>query len=121
MAEPLHEPKDVSLKSVLIFAAGLVVAAIVIHWVIERFYVSLGHRYPATIYGSRANPPSLTPVPPQLQANPAIDMDELRRRDQELLNSYGWVDKKAGIIRIPLDRALELTLERASKTREQSR
>ena len=26
--------------------------------------------------------------------------------------SYGWVDQKAGVVRLPLDRAMELTLQK---------
>lgn len=115
MAEPSYERKDVSLKAVLIFAASLVVAAVVIHWAVERFYVRLGRWYPPTIYGARQNPPSITPLPPQLQANPGAEMAELRKRDLELLNSYGWVDKNSGTIRIPIERALELSLKRAAQ------
>ena len=88
-------------------------AAIVIHWVIERFYVELGHRYPPTIYGSRRNPPSIRALSPQLQTNPARDMADRRQRDREMLNSYGWIDKKSGTIRIPIERAWELNLQRA--------
>jgi hypothetical protein len=28
------------------------------------------------------------------------------------LNSYGWVDKKAGVAHIPIERAMELTVQR---------
>jgi hypothetical protein len=29
-------------------------------------------------------------------------------REQRLLDEYGWVDRKAGVVRIPIDRAMEL-------------
>lgn len=34
----------------------------------------------------------------------------LRATEQERLSSYQWVDEKAGIVRIPVERAIELTL-----------
>lgn len=30
-------------------------------------------------------------------------------------NSYGWVDQKAGIVRLPIERAMELTAEKYGK------
>lgn len=34
----------------------------------------------------------------------------LRERELTRLSTYQWVDRKAGVVRIPVDRALELTL-----------
>jgi hypothetical protein len=55
-----------------------------------------------------------TPPPPRLQPNPidqrtpAEDIAELRAREEELLNNYGWVNEESGIIRIPVEKAIEL-------------
>ncbi|MBL9205134.1 MAG: hypothetical protein JNN01_08625 [Opitutaceae bacterium] len=35
---------------------------------------------------------------------------ELRAKEQTLSASYGWVDEKAGVVRLPIDRAVELTI-----------
>jgi hypothetical protein len=42
-------------------------------------------------------------VPPQLQ--------QLRTKEQQFVNTYGWVDQPAGVARIPLDRAFEIITE----------
>ena len=34
-----------------------------------------------------------------------------------LLNSYGWVDPKAGVVRIPIDRAMDLLLQKGLPVR----
>jgi hypothetical protein len=37
-----------------------------------------------------------------------------QRKDQEkVLNSYGWISRESGIARIPIERAMELLVERA--------
>ena len=38
-----------------------------------------------------------------------------------MLNSYGWVDKNAGIVRIPIDEAMKLTLQRGLPSRPETR
>lgn len=37
-------------------------------------------------------------------------LDELKLKEQAAAASYGWVDQKAGVVRLPLDRAMSLTV-----------
>ena len=37
---------------------------------------------------------------------------------EKLLNTYGWIDRQNGIVRLPIDRAMELLLERGLPTPE---
>src|SRR5690348_5823915 len=42
------------------------------------------------------------------------DRDVLRAAEDEALGRYAWVDRKAGVVRIPIERAMELlTRERS--------
>ena len=50
------------------------------------------------------------PAGPLLQVDPAAELAELRRQEQRALDGYGWVDRGAGIARVPVERALELVL-----------
>lgn len=36
---------------------------------------------------------------------------EHRARSEELLSTYGWIDAQTGVVRVPIERAIELTLE----------
>lgn len=40
---------------------------------------------------------------------------ELRGKEQSAATTYGWVDKEAGIVRLPIDRAIELTIQEHAK------
>lgn len=51
------------------------------------------------------------PAGPLLQVNPTAELERLRSQEQRALESYGWVDRGAGVARVPVDRALELVLE----------
>jgi TRAP-type C4-dicarboxylate transport system permease small subunit len=35
-------------------------------------------------------------------------LQEHRQKEHEELTTYGWVDRKAGVVRLPIDRAIEL-------------
>lgn len=36
---------------------------------------------------------------------------EVRGKEQTAATSYGWNDQKAGVVRLPIERAMELTLQ----------
>lgn len=42
----------------------------------------------------------------------AEKLAEVRKDAAEALNSFGWQDKTKGLVRLPVDRAMELTLQR---------
>jgi hypothetical protein len=38
-------------------------------------------------------------------------LTELRDKQQKQASSYGWVDQKAGVVQLPIDRAMELIVQ----------
>jgi len=38
-----------------------------------------------------------------------------RAKEHEALTTYGWIDQKAGVVRLPIDRAIELTVREHAK------
>lgn len=63
----------------------------------------------------------IVPAPPRLQVNPARDLEALRKREDELLGSYGWVDREKGVVRIPIERAMDLLVKEGLPVREEKR
>lgn len=62
-------------------------------------------------------PPLFEPLPvppgqPRLQWNPRADMVEYQRQVEQRLHGVGWVDRRAGVVHIPIERAMTLLLER---------
>src|ERR1017187_7787739 len=54
---------------------------------------------------------------PQLQAAPIPDLKAVRAAEEQVLNSYGWVDQQKGIVRIPIARAMELVVKKGLPVR----
>ena len=50
----------------------------------------------------------LVPPEPRLQVTPVQDLASIRKTENETLNSYGWVDREKGMVRIPISRAMEI-------------
>ncbi len=59
-----------------------------------------------------------TPVAPPLQVAPASDLQALRAREDKQLSSYGWVDKNAGIVHIPIEQAMDILLDKGFPVRD---
>ena len=57
---------------------------------------------------------------PQLEVNERTELNDERLREENTLSTYGWVDKSAGTVRIPIDRAMELIAQRGLPVRSQS-
>ncbi|MCP9337931.1 hypothetical protein [Stutzerimonas xanthomarina] len=55
---------------------------------------------------------TVIPPQPRLENNPFLNAQQVMRDGEEQLRHYAWVDRAAGIARIPLRRAQDLLLER---------
>ncbi len=60
------------------------------------------------------------PPEPRLQRYPFADVEQLRGQEAALLGSYGWVDQKAGVVRIPIEEAMRLVAQRGLPVRTAS-
>jgi hypothetical protein len=119
-AEPTYERNDVNVRGVLVFGLGLVLASAVIlllmWWLLNALTVrEAGQDRPPSPVAVR--PGESVPPEPRLQVSPSHDMGELRAGEEALLHSYGWVDRQAGVVRIPIERAMQVLLERGLPTR----
>lgn len=52
------------------------------------------------------------PAEPRIEQNPNIDGTRIVNEANAQLESYGWVNERAGTAHIPIDRAMNLILER---------
>jgi hypothetical protein len=60
------------------------------------------------------NSPDAKQMPPQprLQPDPSVELEALRKSEKHRLATYGWTDRKNQVVRIPIDRAIQLLAER---------
>jgi hypothetical protein len=117
--ERRYEERDVQLRPLLFFAMGLVVLAgavlVLLVWLFD---------YLAARQAALMPPPSplletgRLPPQPRLQVVPQRELHAMRREENAVLQSYGWVDRQAGIIRVPVARAMELLVEMADKAED---
>jgi hypothetical protein len=111
-----HETRDVNIRAILLFGGGLLAAAVVIHLALAGLLAVFARRPEAPAAARVPDAPPFRPPEPRLQTAPAEEMAELRRRQEALLGSYGWIDRRAGTVRMPVERAMDLVLERGLPT-----
>jgi hypothetical protein len=117
-----HETSDVDVKAILTAGAGLAAVGLAVSGVVWLLVVYLARagtpaatrEFPLAVADEQRLPPE-----PRLQTNPREDLADLRKAEDQVLESYGWVDKDAGVVRIPIEEAMRLTLERGLPSREQ--
>ena len=119
MAERVgHEQRDANVKLITWFAVGLVVCAIIIHLVTGWLYKVFKDDYPSPDAPSRIALDAKPIAPaPQLQTNAQVDLAKYEDEENKKLNSYGWLDKRAGVIHVPIERAIDLLVQRGLPTR----
>ena len=57
------------------------------------------------------------PPAPQLEETPIEDIQREREAEDKILNSYAWIDKSQGIVRIPIDQAIDLLAQKSLPAR----
>jgi hypothetical protein len=115
-----HEGTDTSVHNVAVLASafvGLLIFGLIVGYGAFRFLNA-----PETV----SAPPSLIetgrtlPPTPRLQVNAPRDLADYLKQQQQTLDTYGWVDQKAGVVRVPIDRAMDLLLEKGLPVRAES-
>jgi hypothetical protein len=115
-----HETSDVNFRAILTFGVGLIVAAALIHvllWLLFVYFQNREARAGVRLFPLAAEQQNRLPPEPRLQTNPRQDLGELRAGEEAILDTYGWVDRDTGVVRIPIDEAMRLTIERGLPAR----
>lgn len=110
--DPAEFDKDVDLKPILAFGAALAVCTVLSYVAVELMMTYLKHDAAAKDPKSESRllnaNVSRVPPEPHLQEAPQRDMRDMLAQQNGVLTSYGWVDKPAGIARIPIERAISI-------------
>jgi hypothetical protein len=112
--EAVARARDVNVRGVLLFGLWLAVAAILVQVGVWALYRVLARQESAR---ERPLPPLVasnlqrTPPEPRLEPLPLAPRAKLMEEENGILTTYGWVDKSRGLVRLPIDRAMELLVQ----------
>jgi hypothetical protein len=118
--ESHHENRDVDVRGIFAFGAALIVSAILIQgmiWLLFQYFSGRESTRLTPDYPLAAGRETRLPPEPRLQTDPRADLLELRAHEDAVLSTYSWVDKGAGVVRIPIDEAIRITAQRGLPAR----
>jgi hypothetical protein len=129
-----YEHSDIGARPVLYFLAGLAVAGVLAYFVVDGLYHFLDKRSEAEqapVNPLVTNAPTDTrsipkDYPQGAFPNPKLEEDErgqlndIRLKEEQTLSTYDYIDKTAGTVRIPIDRAMDLIAQRGLPVRAQA-
>lgn len=136
-----YERRDIGVAGVLYFLAGLVLAGVLVHFMVTGLFSYLekqSEAQQAPLNPLVTNAPADTRhIPeeykgnyekylqknfptPQLEIDERLQLNDVRLKEEQTLSTYDWVDEKAGSVRIPIERAMELVAQRGLPVRAQS-
>jgi len=113
---PGHETTDIDVWAVSKFAFGLVfvtLVSLVMLFGLMKYFQS--QETPEVM--KPIDPVKLFPQP-QLQVKPIPDLKEFHADEDKVLDSYGWVDQPKGVVRIPIDQAIDVLAKRGLPSRK---
>lgn len=125
--ETHHEESDVPIRPLFRAIALFIIFAIVTHLALAALFRGFvkGEQkrmeppatqvaLPQDAYVPR-NQPLLQPFPRGVdptKETPVADLVQMRSAEDRMLHSYGWVDQQKGVVRIPIDVAKQLVVQR---------
>jgi hypothetical protein len=115
-----YEHRDANTGSLMMYGLGLVIVLALVllsmKWMFSYFAKSQPLGPPASPFeNARVLPPE-----PRLQTKPRADLRDYCREQMQTLDTYGWIDPNNGVVRIPIDRAIDVTVQRSLPSRPAS-
>lgn len=128
-----YERQDLQVPGILYFLLALIVVTALCMFGLRGVYAFLERRQKALetpvnplVNDAREDTRHVAPGYPQsVFPNPTLEEDErgqlndVRLKEERQLYTYGWVDEKAGMVHIPIERAMDLIVQRGLPVRAQ--
>ncbi|MGN6554178.1 MAG: hypothetical protein ACTHLW_10700 [Verrucomicrobiota bacterium] len=119
-----YEKRDASAKWIFGIIGFLFLVGMIMHFVlagmVERWKKNPTSIDPWTGLRRQARASSAPTPFPRLQISPPTDLAEFRAREDAELHTYGWINRTSGVVRIPIERAIDLLAQSGLPTRAET-
>ncbi len=117
-----YEKRDASIPGLVQFAFWMAVVLLV---TLIGMRLAFDHFKKESPLGPTMSPlvqegARMIPPAPLLQVHPHQELQDYCEAQQKEVSTYGWIDQPSGVVRIPVDRAMDLLLAKGLPTRSAS-
>ena len=109
---PGYETRDANVLGVfsfLVFLGLVLVLTSLVCWGLFKYFsVHDANPAPASPFAGERELPS----GPNLQVNPRQDLLRFQAKQEQSLESYAWENRATGTVRVPIERAMELLVQK---------
>jgi hypothetical protein len=116
---PGHETTDINVWAVGKFGIALIAITLIslaLLFGLMRYFQSRE----TTEVVKTVDPPKAFSEGVLLQTTPVADLRRFREGEEKVLNSYGWVDQSKGVVRIPIEQAIDILAKRGLPSRKEA-
>ena len=109
-----HETREVSVPFVFVSLSALIFGAFLASLLavgIFQFFKNTYHPDEAAKASQQVIPPA-----PRIDSHPAQELQSIRSREDHILSSYAVIDRQQGIVRVPIDRAIDMLAQKGLPT-----
>jgi hypothetical protein len=111
-ADVAHEHSDINIRAIVVFLGVITlvtaIAALAMGGLFRVLDRMAARNDPPT--SPVAAPAGQVPPEPRLLINEPMALQKQRSQERKVLENYGWVDKNAGVVHVPIDEAKKLLL-----------
>lgn len=104
-----HEPDISRAKPLVAIILGTLVLVLIVSVFIWFGFDYVRQRPPASLFEGGA---TMADEVPRVKPDWPGDLAVLDQQMKERLNTAGWIDREAGVVHMPIDRAMTLLVER---------
>jgi len=115
-----HERRDINVFQISAFGIGLALGFVIVvfaMWALFDFFFANANKQDAlnpnvSMMSERTKPPEPHLQPEPGEPGPKAQLSDMRGDEETILSTYGWVDQSKGIVRIPIDQAIDLAVQK---------
>ena len=104
-----HEHREVNVRFIVVSLITLLIGTFMVCLLVIGIF---------QYFHSTYLPPQATQIAPQLPPEPRVEekpylqLQNLRTLEDHVLTTYAWVDQSQGTVRIPVDRAIDMVVQK---------
>lgn len=112
-----HEEDGTNIRGVILFGILLVAALLLTIVVVIATNQVFNRTREANVLPAQPLLEHPLPPAPRLEIDDAVHLAQVEAGWAKELNSYGWINRAQGVVHIPIDEAMKLTLEHGLPSR----